>query len=511
MYPGKIKTYLHNISIKKDLPKLIFITVYVIFIILTAGLTSYIEYYHKKNYQEYFNDKMNVMEATPESRYSSYEYYYDWFQKEIPQDAYSQNIVFILWDKDSRVLWHSNKLVEKFVGSDASKSNELFKNMKFLDIPEKKFKPYELYEKYKPMVSNRGKEPNLFITEFRRQMVFHFFKIPDIKQDIYVEVLRSFHRVVNLEIFIFMLLISLLVSLLFTFLAYFFIRMFLAPIEIMELSMDHFIKYRHAEIANYYSANEPGQLVKKYNILIQKLGNTQSDMFDDADGGNQKTVAYLQQRLLRKAIRKSNHVELLLYPKKPDNDFREFVTLEEEGDLTSLLYVHFDINNIESNIEKHILQDKFRELNEKSLSAEEINEELYKDFISHTEMGPGFLFLRILGSQLEWVKSGPFALFLINFEDQSSELLNSGEDFISSEKNSVESLSIGKKSVLIISNEIFDFLDIDSSEFSDLISKTMETEARPGKSFLGWIIDSINHLNPEAIKQSSLLSLVRIK
>jgi hypothetical protein len=275
--------------------------------------------------------------------------------------------------------------------------------------------------------------------------------------------------------------------------------------------MESYITNKNVDLVYHYSENESGQVIKTYNMFLSKLSTYSENHFDDSDGKNQKVIDYLQEMLLKKSIQKSNQMELLLYPKHPETDFRMFVTIEEHDNVTFILYVHFDINNIQSNLEKHIIQDRFKELSLKSNSIHEISRELFKDMVTHADLGPGFLLIRLYANEMEWVRSGPFHMYLVNSMSGESALLEGGVDYLPNDLVVEEKIELKGQLLLIISDDIMELLNVDAVEFNNLVIWFPEDSTKNGKLILSEILSHINNIDPEVLKQSPMLSLIRLK
>jgi hypothetical protein len=292
---------------------------------------------------------------------------------------------------------------------------------------------------------------------------------------------------------------------------YFFLKSFIKPVELFKTSMDRFINYNHPEIISYHSDNEIGDLVDSYNQFIQKASQWQNGIWDDTEGKNQKIIQYLQQKLTMKSIHKSDRFELLLFPKKSEGEFRKFVTVEENLNSSNLLFAHLDINNIESNIDKHIIQDKFHDIVLKSVDVETMNVELHRSLLDHSEIGPGYLFLNIADGRFSWVRSGPFTIYLLAIEKLESQLLPAGNSFMPSEVSELESIDMDNQNILVIADELLDYLNLDDQEFNDRIVKIAMNNSNSGKKLLLSLLNTINLENPDALKQYPMISIIRLK
>ena len=496
---NKLKNYFNNLSIEQGIPKFIFIFLYVF--VLTIGLLFFrsIDLNYRNSYTQFFEKKVLALEYSIDAlNLRNYESYYEVFSHQFPENSQIKNIVFILWDSKGKVLWHSNRLIEKIVEKD----EKLFNESNLLDIPEKNFKPYDTFKSKHDQLMD-----NFVSTEFQKNTVLHLYKMPGTKKDVYVEILREFEHVVPAKIYLYLIICSLFFSGVLTYLVKLLIKTYLNPIHHLQSSIEHFISKGPMKPVHYFSENEIGKLIHSYNDLSTKP----EDCFDDMDGKNKKVIDFLQQMLIKKSIRKSDQIELLLYPRLPESDFRMFVTIEENANTTYILYVHFDINNIESNLEKHIVQDRFKENIQKLNDIHDISEELFKDLVVHADLGPGFLLIRICGKDLEWVRSGPFQLFIIDEVNGNSESLNGGLDYLPADTIQPESRQLENQFILIISNDILALLNMNEDEFSNEVIQLSNNSLTGGKEVLADLLNNISNLNPEVVKQSPMMSLIRLK
>ncbi|MDH4263627.1 MAG: hypothetical protein OEV78_11340 [Spirochaetia bacterium] len=501
------KNYVNNLNIQKGIPKLVFIFLYVTLLIAGIIFIELIEINHRNLYRIFFTEKVSASLSNIEDNgNSSYEIYYKKFTEQLAETPNIKNIVFIIWSSEGTVLWHSNKLVEKIVHNNLENSNSMLKNSNFLDIPEKKFKPYDSFNKNKEKVIT---EP--VITEFHKKIVHHFFKVSENKKNVYVEILREYDHSVSKNIYFYLFFEILIISGVFSYLTYLILRTYLKPVHQLVSSMESYNNNRDVAIVSNYPRNELGKMIQTYNLFLKNLSVASESEFDDSDGKNQKVIDYLQEMLTKKSIRKSEMMELLLFPKHPESDFRMFVTIEEHDHFTFILYVHFDINNIEANLEKHIIQDKFKELSQKTSNTREISEELFKDMVTHADLGPGFLLIRISEKEMEWVRSGPFHMYLVDSTSGESSLLEGGVAYLPTEMVSENKVSLKSKLLLVISDDIMELLNVDAFEFNNLVIWFTEYSPNEGKLILSEILHNIDRVNPDALKQSPMISLIRLK
>jgi hypothetical protein len=509
MKDNVIKNYFINLSLQKGIPKFVFIFIYLSFLILSVIFIKAVEINHRNSYIKFFNQASTLIEVSPdENNNMSYEVYYESFSRQLAETSQIKNMVFIIWNQEGIVLWHSNKLIEKVVGNDLQKNNQLLKGFSFLDIPEKNFKPYDSFKR------NREKlAVDTSIIEFQKNMVHHFYKVSGKKNLYYVEVLREFHSIIPKNTYLYLFAGILLISGFLAWLTSLFIRMYLLPVNRMVISMESYNKNKKVEPVYDYSENELGKMIKTYNVLLNHLSSptTNESAFDDSDGKNQKVIDYLQEKLLKKSIQKSEQMELLLFPRRPQSDFRMFVTIEEHEGVTFVLYMYFDINNIESNLEKHIIQDKFKELSLKTNQTREIAGELFNDLVVHADFGPGFLLIRLFGEEMEWVRSGPFHLYLVDSKSGESSLMEEGVDYLPTELVAESKIDLKNKLLLVISDDIMELLNVDAVEFNNLVIWFPEDSSKDGKLILSQILSNIDNINQEVLRQSPMISLIRLK
>lgn len=504
----RIKNYFQNLSYKKDIPLLVFLISFFLVFFTQISIILIIDRNEQADYLKFYENKIKSIDIFEKFNHNdAYEAYYEIFQRSIPETEKIKNIVFILWDDKGNVLWHSNKLVQKFLANNnKTASNSLFKNMSFLDMPEKKFKPYESYRKNKGLGKSEG-----MITEKRGTLLLHFYKIPNIKRTVYVENLRQRSKMITIKVYLYIVFISLIASFLIAFIIYRIMKRLFLPLESMSMSIERFNKDKENVLVNYYFNNEAGLIIKNYNALINSFASAEDRSIHDVEGSNQKITSYLQHKLLLKSIRRSEQIELILYPRKPDSDFRKFVTLEEQMGKTDVLYAHFDINNIESNIEKHILQDKFSKLCESAIPVEEVGKKLVEGLLIRADLGPGFLFLHIENNRLSWIRSGPFYVFKFSKTQQgNASVLEGGYDYLSEDDIGIKTQPLLDDLILIISDDILDIMNLEADEFCTEILNPI-TKLGSNKEIMGRIMDKITIKQPGIFKQPVLISLIGLK
>lgn len=505
---NKPGNYINDLSIRKEIPKLIFLTIFLSFLFTGAVFIKIIEIDYRNSYTGFFEQKLLIEGPNIQMKGNrDYESYYEFFNQQMPESVHTKNIAFIVWNSQENILWHSNKLMEKYIEKGSIKNNEIFKDMSILDIPEHDFKPFE-----KMQVMTKNLKSMKVSSEFYKNTVLHFYKIPDIKENIYIQVLREFNGIIPKYIYLYLVLGSFLIAGIITYISTIISGFYLYPLNSMKTSMKHFLETRQLIPVQFYFENEIGDHVREFNSFLSQLSSGGHEKrFDDSDGRNRKVIEYLQQMLLKKSIRKSEFVELVFYPRYPENDFRIFATIEEPDKYTNILFVHFDINNIEANIEKHLVQDRFKDVSLKANNINEISEELFKDFVIHADLGPGFLLIQIREENIQWVRLGPFHLFTIDMESNSSMPLQGGLDYLPTELISAENSELDKKYLLVISDDILGLLNMDPDEFSDQILQSSGKKTDNSKKLLSSILNRIHTLNPDVLKQSPMISLIRLK
>jgi len=500
-----IKNYITNLSLQKGIPKIIFLVLYVGFLALSILFIKTVENNYKNTYVTFFNEKITSQDFTlKDGTNQSYEDYHEQFNGELGENSHIKNLSFIIWSFEGDALWHSNKLLKKGVEKDAKENNKLFKTFNFLDIPEKNFKPYETFK-----ANKEAAQTQKVITTFYKKTIHHFYSLKANQKIFYVEVLREYQSIIPASLYAGLLGFILIISGVLTVLSYLLIKLYLTPVNNLKASMESYIENKSVELVYNVSENEIGALVKTYNAFLGNLSTFTESHFDDTDGKNQKVIDYLQEMLLKKSIQKSQQMELLLFPRRPGTDFRMFVTIEEREDVTFLLYMHFDINNIQSNLEKHIIQDRFKELVAKTTDMNDISTDLFKDLVAHADLGPGFLLIRLSGNEMDWVRSGPFFMYLLDHSNGSGTYLDSGLEYLPTEIAAIESTGLQTKYLLVISEDVLNLLNMGPEEFMNNV--VAFEKSLSGKQLLTQILDNINRENPGALNLSPMISLIRLK
>ncbi len=224
-----------------------------------------------------------------------------------------------------------------------------------------------------------------------------------------------------------------------------------------------------------------------YQTSAPGTGQTFGGAMTEESQKNDDPILYLQKTLFEKPFSRLKNFELALYPRTPSINSENFLGAHEESGFLDIFCGHFDLNDLEANLWKHRLQEKFYAVSAGVPSLAKTVESLWQSMFGRVDIGPGMLYLRLEENNLKVFRAGPFHIFgLIN---SRWEPMGNGETFFSSNFSSEDIAELAlPNGLLVATQDILDILETDPEAFAEILG---EATNMPAKSMVGAVAEKI--------------------
>ncbi|MCS6985268.1 MAG: hypothetical protein NZM25_09125 [Leptospiraceae bacterium] len=230
------------------------------------------------------------------------------------------------------------------------------------------------------------------------------------------------------------------------------------------------VKLPYTELEDLYLT------IKKQFTLPAKndnVGKSESVMRSD----NEEIIGYLQKVLYEKPFPKLKNFELALFPRNPGIEAENFINAREKADSLEILVARFDLNDLEANLWKHRLQEKFISLFEADIPTEKRIHSIWQTMFHHVDLGPGLLYLKLSPQKNQIYRCGSFFVYM--HQENGWQLAQAGDSFFTSNfsVDDVQNLPIAND-MLILTQDVLELLQQDAEELTQYLNQNCHPPAR---------------------------------